>query len=79
MKIKGSFKDINNELSYTVEIGKGTLMPIDDMITGADKQILFSGDDPVVITSDLSDTFEHVYIRNATIKLISNFDLRVIW
>lgn len=76
MKIKGSFKDINNELSYTVEIGKGTLMPIDDMITGADKQILFSGDDPVVITSDLSDTFEHVYIRNATIKLISNFDLR---
>ena len=76
----GKFKDITNTNTYYVKIGNNMGQPfyINDYDDGTDEQICFSGDDPIVIENDMSDTFENVYIRQASINFISNFDIRSI-
>lgn len=74
----GKFSDITNENVYYVKIGDpmGQAFYINDSDNGSNTQVMFSGDEPVTIESDMSDTFENVYIRQASINLISNFDIR---
>lgn len=75
--LKGTFIDITNEYTYYVQIGNtGEVINILDKRNGDDMQLFFSGESPVEIQSDMSDTFTNVYIRNASINLISNFDIR---
>lgn len=79
MIIKGQFKDINNENTYFVKIGNiGIEKIIQDDVdkTISENIICFAGKSPVKITSDVSDTFENVYIRECSINLITNFDIR---
>ena len=77
-KLIGKFRDITNQYSYYVKIGNDMSEPfyINDEDDGTAEQVCFSGSEPVVISSDMTDTFEHVYIRNATINLLTNFDIR---
>ena len=79
MIFEGKFKSIDNKYVYYLKIGDtGATKQIQDGINGAsDNEILcFAGESPITIQSDTSDTFEHVYIRSATVTLLSNYDIR---
>lgn len=81
MTYEGYFIDIENTKKYYVKIGNGigvTREIQDNNINflNPDEIICFSGDEPVTISYDMSDTFEHVYIRTCSINLLSNFDVR---
>ena len=83
MKITGTFNDINDTKSYTVTIsglGDSQKQPTVKDVTDADfnetvDTILFPLD-PVHITTDYSDTFDHRIVKSATVNLITNFNLR---
>lgn len=78
-EIRGTFNNYNNTKTYFVQIGSGgNVIYIQDNAdtTNGDNIICFAGESPVTISSDMSDTFEHVYIRSCTINLVSNFDVR---
>ena len=67
MIISGTFKDFNND-TITVTIvndgaGNGT-------ITIGSNNLYFAGD-PVQITSNIDDTFEHIIKKSATINLVT--------
>lgn len=81
MIYQGKFADINDKYIYYVKVGNtGVTREIQDNavpIVGYAGEILcFAGESPVTISSDMSDTFEHVYIRSCSINLISNYDIR---
>ena len=79
MIFEGKFKSIDNKYVYYLKIGDtGATKQIQDGINGAPNEeiLCFAGESPVTIQSDTSDTFEHVYIRSATVKLVSNYDIR---
>ena len=81
MTFEGKFKSIDNKFIYYLKIGNGigTTREIQDGDIDAynDGEILcFAGESPITIQSDTSDTFEHVYIRSATVTLVSNYDIR---
>lgn len=80
MIFEGKFKSIDNKFVYYLKIGDtGVIKQIQDGNIDAynDGEILcFSGESPITIQSDTSDTFEHVYIRSATVTLVSNYDIR---
>ena len=79
MIFEGKFKSIDNKYVYYLKIGDtGATKQIQDGINGApnDEILCFAGESPVTIQSDTSDTFEHVYIRSATVTLVSNYDIR---
>ena len=77
-RLIGKFNDITGENTYWVQIGSSSSEPfyINDIDDGTDEQVCFTGDQPVTIENDMSDTFENVYIRQATINLLTNFDIR---
>ena len=83
MQITGTFNDINDTKSYTVTIsGLGDSQQIITVkdVTDADfnettNTILFPLD-PIHITTDYSDTFDHRIVKSATVNLITNFNLR---
>ena len=80
MIFEGKFKSIDNKFVYYLKIGDiGAIKQIQDgnNIDYNEKEILcFAGESPITIQSDTSDTFEHVYIRSATVTLVSNYDIR---
>ena len=80
MIFEGKFKSIDNKFVYYIKIGDtGITREIQDGNIDAynDGEILcFAGESPITIQSDTSDTFEHVYIRSATVTLVSNYDIR---
>lgn len=80
MIFEGKFKSIDNKFVYYLKIGDtGEIKQIQDgnNIDYNEKEILcFAGESPITIQSDTSDTFEHVYIRSATVTLVSNYDIR---
>ena len=82
MLIKGSFIDITNTNKYYIEIGTLQTGETPIIIKNADEydhtdtESIFFGAEPVIVNSDLSDTFEHVYIRSCSITLTCNFDIR---
>lgn len=80
MIYEGKFIDINNKYIYNVKIGNtGATREIQDNAESflhPDEIVCFSGNAPVTISYDMSDTFEHVYARNCTINLVSNYDVR---
>lgn len=80
MIFEGKFKSIDNKFVYYIKIGDtGITRQIQDGNIDAynDGEILcFAGESPITIQSDTSDTFEHVYIRSATVTLVSNYDIR---
>ena len=80
MIFEGKFKSIDNKYVYYLKIGDtGEIKQIQDgnNIDYNEKEILcFAGESPITIQSDTSDTFEHVYIRSATVTLVSNYDIR---
>ena len=80
MIFEGKFKSIDNQFVYYLKIGDtGITRQIQDGNIDAynDGEILcFAGESPITIQSDTSDTFEHVYIRSATVTLVSNYDIR---
>lgn len=79
MIIQGTFNDIINENTYYVKIGNtGTINTIKsyDDYDPEDTESVFFSVSPVTISSDMSDTFDYVYIRSASINLITNFDAR---
>ena len=80
MIFEGKFKSIDNKYVYYLKIGDGgATKQIQDgnNIDYNEKEILcFAGESPITIQSDTSDTFEHVYIRSATVTLVSNYDIR---
>ena len=81
MIFEGKFKSIDNKFIYYLKIGNGIgiTRQIQDGNIDAynDGEILcFAGESPITIQSDTSDTFEHVYIRSATVTLVSNYDIR---
>lgn len=79
MKIQGQFIDKNNDITYWVQIGNvGQTLTIKDAeeYDPDDTTGIFFSDDPVTITSDMSDTFANVYMRQCTINLRCNFDIR---
>ena len=80
MIFEGKFKSIDNKYVYYLKIGDtGIRRQIQDGNIDAynDGEILcFAGESPITIQSDTSDTFEHVYIRSATVTLVSNYDIR---
>ena len=80
MIFEGKFKSIDNKYVYYLKIGDtGAIKQIQDgnNIDYNEKEILcFGGESPITIQSDTSDTFEHVYIRSATVTLVSNYDIR---
>lgn len=79
MTLQGRFNTIDELNTYYVQIGQGNpIINIDDVLENVsilDDEIVCFSDDPIEITSDLSDTFNNVFIRNATINLETNFDL----
>lgn len=80
MIFEGKFKSIDNKFVYYLKIGDtGITRQIQEGNIDAynDGKILcFAGESPITIQSDTSDTFEHVYIRSATVTLVSNYDIR---
>ena len=80
MIFEGKFKSIDNKYVYYLKIGDTPpTKQIQDgnNIDYNEKEILcFAGESPITIQSDTSDTFEHVYIRSATVTLVSNYDIR---
>lgn len=77
-RIRGTFKNINNDKTYWIQIGEfGPVLDIkdgiDDVISG---NTICWGTDPITITSQMDDTFEHVYVRSCEINLVANFDVR---
>ena len=81
MIFEGKFKSIDNQFVYYLKFGvdDGITRQIQDGNIDAynDGEILcFAGESPITIQSDTSDTFEHVYIRSATVTLVSNYDIR---
>jgi len=80
-KIIGKFIDIVNENTYYVKIGNPLSEPfyITEGVNNGDVEencICFSSEEPVVLNTDMEDTFKHVIIKNAEVNIISNFDLR---
>ena len=80
MIFEGKFKSIDNKFIYYLKIGNiGITREIQDGDIDAyhDGKILcFAGESPITISCDTSDTFENVYIRSATVTLVSNYDIR---
>ena len=80
MIYSGKFVDITNTNVYYVKIGNtGATRQIKDNTDGINRNentVCFSGKSPVTLTYDVADTFENVYVRECTINLISNFDIR---
>lgn len=81
MTYEGYFSDIENNNKYYVKIGNGIgvtreIQENNINLLTPDEIICFSGNEPVTITYDMSDTFSHVYVRNCTINLVSNYDVR---
>ena len=75
-QIIGQLTNIDNSKKYWIKIGDiGQEITIGTP-TQDGKEIHFSGTEPIVLSSDMTDTFENVYIRNCTINLTANFDLR---
>lgn len=75
-QIIGQLANIDNSKTYWVKIGD-TGQEIEIGTPTLDgKEVYFSGSEPIVLSSDMTDTFENVYIRSCTINLTSNFDLR---
>lgn len=80
MLIKGTFKDITNTNAYYVSIGTDIGVPITikdstDEVYENGNYICFAAD-PVVLESDLSDTFTNLYIRECTVTLMTNYDIK---
>lgn len=83
MQITGTFNDINDTKSYTVTITIPRVNRPDITVkdvTDADfnettDTILFPLD-PIDISVDYSDTFSHVIVKSATVRLVSNFNLK---
>lgn len=85
MTIQGTFNNYKNEKSYTLKIYKVgqdvTEEPITiekDGVVDYDRteDLIFFATDPVTISCDYSDTFNHVIIKTATVRLVSNFNLK---
>lgn len=79
MRIRGTFIDITNTYTYWIQIGNnGSIKEIKaaDEYDSTDTDTIYFSGDPVTISSDMTDTFENVYIRQATINLQCNFDIR---
>lgn len=68
MYITGSFRDVNNQL-YTVYILSDNSRTVTKTI-GTDG-LYFSGDSPVTIEQDNSDTFETILRKSCTINLVT--------
>ena len=80
MKIEGTFNNIKNNKSYTVTIGDGvittyTIRDLEDYDSAVNETIAFAPD-PIDISVDYSDTFSHVIVKSATVRLVSNFNLK---
>lgn len=80
MILEGTFKDITNNNTYYVKIGNvGATKPIQDNDdTTLSPNIICFSTNPVVLNSDMSDTFSNVYIRECTITLTTNYDINEI-
>ena len=78
MIIQGTFKSIDNQKTYFVKIGNtGFTKEIQDSAdTTVSNTIVCFDKSPVEISCDMEDTFDNVYIRECSINLISNFDIR---
>ena len=82
MRIQGYFNNIDNSKTYWIQIGKeipgqsGNIQYIKDSSDTLDDHTICWSSDPVVISSNMSDTFENVYVRSCEINLVSNFDIR---
>ncbi len=78
MQITGHFNDINNKTRYDILIER----PGDALRRYEIKDQEFNdnsicwGDKPITISCDYSDTFSHVIIKSATIKFVTNFNLK---
>lgn len=78
MIFEGQFRSIDDQNLYYVKIGNtGAIKVIQDNddTTLSDNIVCFTND-PVEISCDMEDTFENVYIRECSINLLSNFDIR---
>lgn len=83
MQITGTFNDINDTKSYTVTIsGLGdsqqtfTVKDVTDADFNETTNTILFPLDPIHITTDYSDTFDHRIVKSATVNLITNFNLR---
>lgn len=80
MKIEGTFNNIRNDKSYTVSIGDGIQIthPIRDLedYDNAVAETIAFAPNPITISVDYSDTFSHVIVKSATVRLVSNFNLK---
>ena len=78
MIIKGTFNNYKNNKTYYVQIGDtGAVKEIQDNDDNSlMNDIICFATDPVIITNDMTDTFENVYIRSCSINLVSNFDIQ---
>ena len=81
MIFEGKFADITNTYQYYVKIGNSgitrEIQEGNDDVYHDGKILCFAGDSPVEISYDMSDTFENVYMRQCTVNLVSNYDLRL--
>lgn len=77
MRIIGYFNNINNDKTYWMQIGEtGDVKYIQDSLDDLNEQAICWGTTPITISSDISDTFENVFIRSCEINLVTNFDVR---
>ena len=77
MRIIGHFNNINNDKTYWVKIGEtGTIKYIQDSLDDLNEQAICWSTTPVTISSDVSDTFENVFIRSCEINLVANFSIK---
>lgn len=85
MRIEGEFNNYKNDKTYTLtiyKVGQDVLEePIiieKDGVVDYDRteNLIFFASDPVTLSCDYSDTFNHVIIKTATVRLVSNFNLK---
>lgn len=85
MQITGTFNNYKNNKSYTVTIYKVGSNVLEDNYTiekdgiadyDRTENLIFFATDPVTLSCDYSDTFSHVIVKSASVRLVSNFNLK---
>ena len=85
MTISGSYNDYKNKRTYNIEINKlGDVQDIYTICDYSDNQVYTGANticwasDPIHLSVDYTDTFQHNIIKSATINFVTNFDLSTI-
>jgi len=69
MKLYGTFHDINENIITVIFYNKNSIA--DDINIDTCNWIRFSGDEPVIISTDIDTSFEHIIKKSCTINLLS--------